>query len=82
MSSVISPSIKDFVGAPLPEGVQVSEIKPSIGVHITGYEFDGVAVADDFRTAMRDQLHNRGLLLFEPGTMTAENFTTFAGCLG
>ena len=31
---------------------------------------------------MRDLLHNRGLVVFEPGTVTAENFTNFAGFLG
>jgi taurine dioxygenase len=68
--------------AVLPEGVCVSQIKPSIGSYISSYRFDGVSVSDNFRSAMRDLLHNRGLVMFEPGTMTAENFTKFAGFLG
>lgn len=68
--------------ATLPEGVTITPIKPSIGSYISGYRFDGVTVSDDFRSAMRDQLHNRGLVVFEPGTMTAKNFTKFAGFLG
>ena len=68
--------------AALPEGVRVSQIKSSIGSYISGYRFDGVSVSDDFRSAMRDLLHNRGLVMFEPGTMTTENFTKFAGFLG
>ena len=31
---------------------------------------------------MRSLLHNRGLVAFEPGTVTAKNFTAFAGFLG
>ncbi len=82
MSST-TPSIhRGSDNAPLPEGVHVSQIKPSIGSYISGYRFDGVSVSDDFRSAIRDQLHNRGLVVFEPGTMTAENFTKFAGFLG
>jgi taurine dioxygenase len=82
MSSA-NPSIDlDTGNAALPEGVSVSQIKPSIGSYISGYRFDGDSVSDDFRSAMRDQLHNRGLVVFEPGTMTAKNFTKFAGFLG
>ena len=66
----------------LPQGVSVTQIKASIGSYISGYRFDGATVSDDFRAAMRDQLHNRGLVVFEPGTMTAKNFTKFAGFLG
>ena len=64
------------------DGASVSPIKSSIGSRISGYRFDGETVSDDFRAAMRDLLHNRGLLVFEPGTVTAENFTKFAACLG
>ncbi|MDH3241611.1 MAG: TauD/TfdA family dioxygenase [Alphaproteobacteria bacterium] len=68
--------------AALPEGVSISAIKPSIGSYISGYRFDGESVPDAFRSAMRYQLHNRGLVIFEPGTVTAANFTSFAGFLG
>ena len=61
-------------------GASVTPIKTSIGSRISGYRFDGETVSDDFRAAMRDLLHNRGLLVFEPGTVTAENFTKFARC--
>ncbi|MDA0663457.1 MAG: TauD/TfdA family dioxygenase [Proteobacteria bacterium] len=69
-------------GAAPPEGVHVADIKHAIGSHIAGYRFDGVSVPDDFRIALRELLQRRGLVLFEPGTVTAENFTTFAGFLG
>ena len=68
--------------AALPEGVGVSQIKPAIGAYISGYRFDGVSVSDDFRSAMREFLHNRGLVVFEPGTVRADDFTKFAGFLG
>ena len=66
----------------LPEGVSADPIKASIGARVSGYRFDGHSISDDFRAAMRDLLHNRGLLVFEPGTVTAENFTKFGGSLG
>ncbi len=68
--------------AALPAGVRVADIKQSIGSYISGYRFDGVSVSDAFRSVMRDLLHNRGLVMFEPGTVTAQNFTKFAGFLG
>lgn len=81
--SLATPSIRpDSETGAVPEGVTVSPIKPSIGSYISGYRFDGEAVSDDFRSAMRYQLHNRGLVIFEPGTVTAKNFTRFAGFLG
>ena len=45
-------------------------------------EFDGQPLNEGFRSALRDLLHNRGLVIFEAGTATAENFTSFAGFLG
>ncbi|MGE3245913.1 MAG: TauD/TfdA dioxygenase family protein, partial [Beijerinckiaceae bacterium] len=68
--------------AALPDGVRVSQIKTNIGSYISGYRFDGETVSNGFRAAMRELLHNRGLVIFEPGTVTAENFTKFAGFLG
>ena len=68
--------------AALPAGVHVTDIKHSIGSYISGYRFDGASVSDAFRSVMRDLLHNRGLVMFEPGTVTAQNFTKFAGFLG
>lgn len=66
----------------LTKGVSVEQIKPAIGSFISGYRFDGETVSEDFRSAMRDLLHNRGLVVFEPGTVTVTNFTAFAGFLG
>jgi taurine dioxygenase len=67
---------------PVPAGVRVKAIKPAVGSYISGYRFDGNTVSDDFRASMRELLHTRGLVVFEPGTVTAENFTKFAGFLG
>lgn len=66
----------------LPAGVSAKPIKNAIGARISGYRFDGDSVSDEFRSAMRHLLHNRGLVAFEPGTVTVENFTAFAGFLG
>jgi taurine dioxygenase len=64
------------------DGASVRPIKESVGSYISGYRFDGKSISDGFREAMRDLLHNRGLVVFEPGTVTAENFTVFGGVLG
>jgi taurine dioxygenase len=78
-----NPTVRPVIrSTDLPVGIDVSSIKPSIGSYISGYRFDGEGVREDFRTAMRDLLHYRGLVVFEPGTVTAENFTKFAGFLG
>jgi taurine dioxygenase len=57
-------------------------LQPAVGSTVAGYRFDGKPLSDEFRTALRDLLHNRGLVVFEPGTVTPENFTVFAGFLG
>ena len=64
------------------DGASVSPIKESVGSYISGYRFDGDSISENFRAKMRDLLHNRGLVVFEPGTVTAENFTRFGGFLG
>jgi taurine dioxygenase len=66
----------------IPVGVKVSALQPALGSIISGYRFDGQPLNDEFRSALRDLLHNRGLVVFEPGTVTAENFTALAGFLG
>src|ERR1700726_251542 len=66
----------------MPAGVRVSQLQPALGSVISGFRFDGRPLNDEFRSALRDLLHNRGLAIFEPGTVTAENFTAFAGFLG
>jgi taurine dioxygenase len=66
----------------LPEGAQITPIRPACGSRVSGFRFSGQALGEEFRSLLRDQLHNRGLLIFAPGTVTAENFTQFAGFLG
>ncbi|MCC6889524.1 MAG: TauD/TfdA family dioxygenase [Hyphomicrobiales bacterium] len=68
--------------AAMPAGVDVASLQPALGSLISGFGFDDRPLSDEFRAALRDLLHNRGLIIFEPGTATAENFTRFAGFLG
>lgn len=82
MSSVTSNLRLVSDSTALPPGVHVSQIRPALGSHISGFRFDGKPLNDEFRSLLRDLLHNRGLVVFEPGTVTAENFTVFAGFLG
>jgi len=78
-TSSIQPLAKN---AALPEGVTVSDIKPAVGSYISGYRFDGIAVSDAFQATIRDLIYNRGVIVFEPGTATVENFTKLVGFLG
>ncbi len=66
----------------LPDGVKISPITPALGARISGFRFNNEPLSEEFRAILRDQLHNRGLVVFEPGTVTSENFTEFAGFLG
>ena len=66
----------------LPAGARVTQMQPALGSVISGYRFDGKPLSDDFRSLLRDLLHNRGVVVFDPGTVTPENFTVFAGFLG
>jgi len=66
----------------MPVGVCLTQLQPVLGSIVSGFRFDGQPIKDAFRSALRDLLHNRGLLMFEPGTVTAENFTAFVGFLG
>lgn len=69
-------------GSQMPAGCKVTQLQPAVGSTVSGFRFDGKPLSDEFRTALRDLLHNRGLVVFEPGTVTPENFTVFAGFLG
>jgi taurine dioxygenase len=82
MSNSTSPFRLVSDSTALPEGVRVGQIQPSVGSTVSGFRFDGRALTEEFRSLLRDLLHNRGLVVFEPGTVTAENFTAFAGFLG
>ena len=81
MSTSTNP-VRLVPGSAVPAGVHVSQLQPALGSIISGFKFDGRPLSDEFRSALRDLLHNRGLVVFEPGTVTAENFTALAGFLG
>ena len=64
------------------DGASVTPIKASIGSRIR----DIASMVKQFRKIFEPLCdiywHHRGLVVFEPGTVTAENFTKFAGFLG
>jgi len=77
-----TPAVRLVADSAMPADVRVSQLQPALGSIVAGFKFDGRPLDAAFRAALRDLLHNRGLLTFEPGTVTAENFTAFAGFLG
>ena len=80
--SMLTNAVRLVSDSAMPAGARVTQLQPALGSIVSGFRFDGKPLTDEFRSALRDLLHNRGLLVFEPGTVTAENFTAFAGFLG
>jgi taurine dioxygenase len=80
--SISTTAVRLVSESAMPAGVCVSPLQPALGSIISGFKFDGQPLNHEFRSALRDLLHNRGLVIFEPGTVTVENFTAFAGFLG
>jgi alpha-ketoglutarate-dependent taurine dioxygenase len=80
--STLKTAVRIVSESAMPAGVRVTQLQPVLGSIVSGFRFDGRPLDDAFRSALRDHLHNRGLVIFEPGTVTAENFTAFAGFLG
>lgn len=68
--------------AGMPAGVRVTPLKPAVGARISGFRFNGRPLEDSFRSALRNVLQSRGLVVFEPGTVTVQSLTQFAGFLG
>src|SRR5262249_54656074 len=75
-------AVRPILEATMPAGVRISQLQPVLGSIVSGFRFDGRPLNGDFRSPLRVLLHNRGLLIFASGTVTAENFTGFAGFLG
>ena len=66
----------------LPSGVTITPWQPALGVSVAGLRYDGGALPDGLQQTLRNTLFSHGVLLFEPGTVTAQNFTKFVAFLG
>ena len=80
--STVTNAVRLVSDSAMPAGVRVTQLQPALGSIISGFRFDGQPLDEKFRTGLRDLLQNRGLVIFEPGTVTAENFTKLCGFLG
>ena len=63
-------------------GVTIAPWQPAHGAVVSGYVYDGVEVPSAIQVKLRDALLRHGALLFEPGVVTAANFTKFVGIFG
>jgi len=63
-------------------GVTIKPWSPAIGARVSGYQYEGGEVPEAVRAALSHALYNHGVLLFEPGTVSAKNFTDFIRFLG
>lgn len=66
----------------LPPGVSIHPWQPAVGATVSGLRYDGEALPDNVQETLRTKLFERGVLIFEPGTVTARNFTKFVEFLG
>lgn len=63
-------------------GTQTSQIEvtrwhPNVGARISGYRYEGGTVPEHVRRIVRETLHDRGVIVFEAGTVTEHNLTEF-----
>ena len=80
--SAAASNLRIVSGAELPPGVSVSRWQPAVGATVTGLRYDGGDVPKSLQESLKAILFDRGVLIFEPGTVTGANFTKFVSFLG
>lgn len=58
-------------------GVTVRPWHPNVGARISGYRYAGGAVPEAIRRLVTETLFERGVIVFEAGTVTEHNLTAF-----
>jgi taurine dioxygenase len=66
----------------LPAGVTIARWQPALGAVVSGFTYDGRPAAPTFANALKRALYEQGVLIFDPGTVTARNFTDFVRIFG
>jgi len=63
-------------------GVDIAPWQPALGEVVSGFRYSGRPVPEDLQATFKRLLYTRGALVFEPGTVTAQNFTDFVRVFG
>ncbi|MGB3070660.1 MAG: TauD/TfdA family dioxygenase [Ottowia sp.] len=56
--------------------------QPALGAVVKGLRYDGGAIPEETRASLKKALLDHGLLTFEPGTVTGQDFTEFLEAFG
>jgi taurine dioxygenase len=81
MSASASPAARSPAGR-RPTDPRIVPWQPALGAIVSGFEYSGEPPPQSLQAALRHELHTRGALIFEPGTVTAHNFTQFVRVFG
>ena len=65
-----------------PQDFVLNPWQPALGAVVKGLRYSGGALPDATRVPLRKALLEHGLLTFEPGTVTGQNFTEFLETFG
>lgn len=63
-------------------GLTIRRWTPPVGARVSGYRYDGGDVPDKVQETIKHALYQDGIVIFEPGTVTAQNFAEFVRFLG
>jgi taurine dioxygenase len=63
-------------------GIKIAPWQPALGAIVSGLAYNEEPVSELLQTSLRRALHTCGVLIFDPGTVTALNFTQFVRLFG
>jgi taurine dioxygenase len=63
-------------------GVKIVPWRPALGATVSGFTYNEEPVSEPLQTRLRRALHTYGVVIFDPGTVTALNFTQFVRLFG
>jgi taurine dioxygenase len=65
-----------------PADLKIVPWQPALGAIVSGFKYSGELLAEPLQATLRHELHTRGVLIFNPGTVTALNFMQFVRVFG
>jgi taurine dioxygenase len=66
----------------VPESLRIVPWQPALGAVVSGLHYTGRPISGALQAALRQALYTYGVLIFEPGTATALNFTSLVRLFG
>lgn len=65
-----------------PTGLEIAPWQPALGAIVSGLTYHDQTLPGPLQARLRQALHIHGVLIFDPGTVTAHNFTQFVRLFG